>query len=307
MNATQLTDFRNFEAKRLIFSKPEVGTIPGSASKLTFKRVRIAIRNPDGTIGDLIVATPADLLCYGLQEQTDPSTGAVNGYQFPIVLWNRNEPSADEKMFTDTIHKIADACKEHLLSHKEEIEKYDLEANDLKKFNPLYYKMEKGKIVEGKSPMFYVKTASSKKGDEIQIRTVFADAETNRYIEPMDLLNKRCYVQGAIKIESIFVGNKISLQVKLFEARVRLVDSAFKSLLSPSVNIKKEESAVSPLTQDVKPDATPTIAPPDDEDDTDESESESESEEEDGDATEPAPPTPAPVPPSTRGRRPAKK
>lgn len=241
MNNTQLTDFKNYDAKRLLFSKPEVGTIPGSMSKLTFKRIRIATKNSDGTVGDLVIATPPNLMCYGLQEQTDPSTGAVNGYQFPLVLWNRNEPTLDEKTFTDTINKICDACKDHLIAHREEIEKYDLEMNDLKKFNPLYFKMEKGKVVEGKGPMLYIKTLTSKKADTFKIYTVFTDAETNELIEPMDLMNKRCYVQGAIKIESIFVGNKISLQMKLFEARVNVIDTAFRSLLNPSVVIRQDE------------------------------------------------------------------
>ena len=295
MNSTQLTDFRNYDIKRLIFSKPEVGNIPGAISKLTFKRIRLATKNPDGTIGDLVLATPPNLMCYGLQEQTDPSNGVVNGYQFPMVLWNRNEPSQDEKTFTDVITKITEACKDHLLSHKEEIEKYDLEPNDLKKFSPLYYKMEKGKIVDGKSPMFYIKTMTSKKTEGIKIHTVFTNEDTNDLIDPMDLMNKRCYVQGAIKIESIFVGNKISLQVKLFEARVKLIDTAFRSLLNPNVVLRtedvkpKEEEKEIPILA-IKPQGgfteTGSLKDEDEEDDDDEEDEEDEDEEE----------TPAPAP-----------
>lgn len=241
MNHTQLTEFKDYNVSRLIFSNPEVGSIPGSASKLTFKRIRIATKNPDGTIGDLVLATPPDLMCYGLQEQTDPATGVVNGYQFPMVLWNRNSPSDEEKAFTTTIHNICDACKEHLVQNRDTIEKYDLEMNDLKKFNPLYYKMEKGKIVEGKGPMLYIKTLTSKKDGVIKVHTIFTDTETNELITPMDLMGKRCYVRGAIKIESIFIGTKISLQLKLFEAQVKVIDQAFKSLLNPNIVIHREE------------------------------------------------------------------
>lgn len=239
MNSNQLTDFHNFSTERIIFSKPEVGNIPGS--KLTFKRIRMAVKNMDGTVGDLILATPPNLMCYGLQETTDQSSGKVNGYQFPMVLWNRNQPTADEKLFTEVIHNIADACKNHLVAHRDEIEKYDLEMTDLKKFNPLYYKMEKGKIVEGRGPMLYIKTLASKKDEGIRVNTVFTDEDTHQVIEPFDLLNKRCYVQGAIKIESIFIGTKISLQTKLYEARVKIIDTAFRSLLSPGVVIQKTE------------------------------------------------------------------
>ena len=241
MNHTQLTDFKDYNVSRLIFSNPEVGSIPGSVSKLTFKRIRIATKNLDGTIGDLVLATPPDLMCYGLQEQTDPATGVVNGYQFPMVLWNRNNPTDEEKAFTNTIHQICDACKEHLVQNRDTIEKYDLEMNDLKKFNPLYYKMEKGKIVEGKGPMLYIKTLASKKDGIIKVHTIFTDADTNELIAPMDLMGKRCYVRGAIKIESIFIGTKISLQLKLFEAQVKVIDRAFKSLLNPNIVIHREE------------------------------------------------------------------
>jgi hypothetical protein len=249
MNHTQLTNFKDYDVNRLIFSNPEVGNIPGSVSKLTFKRIRIATKNPDGSIGDLVLATPPDLMCYGLQEQTDPATGVINGYQFPMVLWNRNNPTDEEKAFTTTIHNICDACKEHLVKTRDTIEKYDLELNDLKKFNPLYYKMEKGKLVEGKGPMLYIKTLTSKKDGTIKVHTVFTDADTNEIISPMDLMGKRCYVRGAIKIESIFIGTKISIQLKLFEAQVKVIDRAFKSLLSPGVTINRDENKVGQITQ----------------------------------------------------------
>lgn len=230
MNNTQLTDFHSFNSKNIIFSKPEVGNIPGS--KLTFKRIRLCIRNPDGTVGDLILATPPNLMCFGLQETTDQASGKVNGYQFPLVLWNRNGPTEEEKQFTDVIHTISDLCKEHLVQNRGDIEKYDLEMTDLKKFNPLYYKMEKGKIVEGRSPMLYIKAMTKKKEDQIKINTLFV--EDGVVIPPMDLLGKRCYVQGAVKIESIFIGTKISLQTKLYEAKINRIDNSFRSLLNPS-------------------------------------------------------------------------
>ena len=44
---------------------------------------------------------------------------------------------------------------------------------------------------------------------------------------------KYCYVKAAIKIESIFIGNKVSLQIKLYEASVRFLDSGPKRLLRP--------------------------------------------------------------------------
>ena len=219
----QLSDYKDFDVSNITFSKPETGNISGNMTKISFKRLRIGAKYADGSQGDLLIPTPANLLSFGLQENTDMATGAVTGYQFPICLWNRNGASPDEKAFTDKFNEIVDCIKNYLVEHRDLIEKYDLELTDLKKFNPMYWKMEKGKIVEGRGPMLYVKVMSSKKTG--QILTGMIDDETNTYIDPMNLLNKRCYLTGAIKIESVFIGNKISLQLKLFEAVVRVIDN----------------------------------------------------------------------------------
>jgi hypothetical protein len=44
-------------------------------------------------------------------------------------------------------------------------------------------------------------------------------------------MGKHCYANGAVKIESIFVGSKISLQVKLYEAVVEPSKMGMKRLL----------------------------------------------------------------------------
>jgi len=210
-----------------------------SVSKISFKRMRIGCRYPDGNQGDFLLKTPENLMSFGLQENTDLATGAVTGYQFPLCLHNRNGATAEEKAFLDKFNEIVEYCKNYLVEHRDDIEKYDLELNDLKKFNPVYYKMEKGKIVEGRGPMLYLKVMSSKKTG--QISTGIIDDETNTYIEPLDILNKRCYMTGAIKFESVFIGNKISLQIKLFETVVRIIETnVSRGLLRPNAKPKTE-------------------------------------------------------------------
>ena len=65
------------------------------------------------------------------------------------------------------------------------------------------------------------------------ILTTFFDSETDEEIDPLSL-KTHCFVVPAIRIESIFIGNKISLQVKLYEAVVRTLDKGRKSLLRPN-------------------------------------------------------------------------
>lgn len=228
----KLSDFQNFNTENIIFSKPEIGNIPGQ--KINFKRIRIACKNQDSSIGDLILSTPEKLHSFGLQESKDMATDKLNGYVLPICLWNRNGPSENEKKFTDLFNQISEYCKTFLLNNKEEIEKYDLDYADLKKFNPLFWKQEKGKIVEGKGPMLYCKVLLNKKNNKIN--TIFVDEESNREIDPFKVLNKPCTVTAAIKFESIFIGNKISLQVKLYEVVVRPIDNSIRGLLRPNAS-----------------------------------------------------------------------
>lgn len=239
--STQLSEFATYDVSRTIFSQPETGSISNSLPKISFKRIRINTQNPDGSIGDLILSTPVNLMCFGMQENRDMTSGAINGYSFPICLWNRNGATPEEKLFVEKFNGIVEFCKTYLVENRDTIEKYDLEINDLKKFNPLFWKMDKGKIVEGRGPMLYAKVMVNKKNDNIT--TTFINDETNELINPMELLNKRCFVTAALKIESIFVGNKISLQVKLFESVVRMMDTSFRTFLRPTdqIRIKKEE------------------------------------------------------------------
>lgn len=224
---TQLTSASGYDTKRMIFSEPQCGTIPDSKPQIAYKRITIQTRNEDGTIGDLIFPT-SQLFSFGVSENTSPDTGKVNGYVMPLCLWNRDGPSKEEKDWSDTFDKIVEECKNHLISQREEIEQYDLAMSDLKKFNPLYWKKEKGKVVEGTGPTLYAKLIVSKKQGKIV--TMFYDYNGDP-IDPLNLLGKYCYAKAAVKIESIFIGNKISLQVKLYECECKLMDNGMKRLM----------------------------------------------------------------------------
>ena len=172
---TQITPVSGYDISRIVFSDPISGAIPDSKPKIEFKRINISTRNEDGTMGDLILPT-GRLFSFGVSENMSQETGKVNGYTFPICLWNRETPSAEEKAWTDLFDKVVDRCVEHLVDNKEEIEMFDLTRADLTKskggLNPLYWKKEKytnakGKtelrVVPGSGPTLYTKLIFSKK------------------------------------------------------------------------------------------------------------------------------------------------
>jgi Protein of unknown function (DUF2738) len=235
---TQITSASGYNTSNIIYGKPRDGSIPNSS--VTFKRVQMGTRNPDGTVGELILATER-LFSFGLSPNVNMTTGKTDGYTLALCLWNMDSPSKQEKEWTDTFNKICEHASEYILEHRDDVGKYELEKADLKKFNPLFIKKEKGKVVEGAGPMLYAKLLQNKKTDTIT--SIFYD-DQGRDIEAMTLLNKQCWVKAAIKIEGIFIGSKVSLQVKLHEAEIKLKDSGVKRLLrqvQPSEPAKVEE------------------------------------------------------------------
>ena len=267
---TQLSTADGYNTKRMIFSVPQQGSIPNSVPAINYRRISIQTKNDDGTIGDLIFPTHK-LFSFGVSENTNPETGKVNGYVMPLCLWNRDGATKEEKAWSDTFDKIVEACKEHLVANREEIEQYDLAMSDLKKFNPLYWKKDKGKVVDGTGPTLYAKLIVSKKQNKIV--SMFYD-ENGDEVDPLSLLGKYCYSKAAVKIESIFIGNKISLQVKLYECEVRLMDTGMKRMMKKRPEGQKQvlvAHTVKPLDdynndeKDVESDAEHSVKDSDDE------------------------------------------
>jgi len=222
---TQLTSAFGFDVKNIRFRKPVDGSILNDTVK--FKRIAIGTRNPDGTLGELVIPT-LPVYSFGLSENVNPQTSKTDGYSLSLCLYSKDNPTDEQKKWVDTFNAIVDHIKQYLLDHKDDIEKYELEPADLKKFNPLYYKKDKGKIVEGTGPTLYAKVMQNKKND--LITTPFCD-ENGRDIDPLSILGKRCYATAAIKFEGIFIGARISLQVKVYEAKIKLIDSAPRRFL----------------------------------------------------------------------------
>ncbi len=238
---TQLTQVSDFDTNCIVFDKPVVGNLPNST--MTFKRINIGYKNSDGSIGECIIPSEK-LFSFGVQENKDMATGRVNGYQAPLVMWSRGGATDKEKAFTDLFDEIVNKCKNWIVSDegKDSTENYEIEINDLKKLNPMYIKKEKGKAVEGASPTLYCKLIHSKKDDKIL--TEFYNEEGVVYDARGDLMNKICEMTCGIRFESIFVGNKISLQVKLIEAEVVLRQSgSSRRLLTTKPKIVRRVSS----------------------------------------------------------------
>ena len=294
--STQLTNPSDFNVKNIKFSKPETGTIPGNGPTINFHRIRIGYNNDDGTTGDLVLATQK-LFSFGVQENTDMNSGRVTGYSLPLCLHNRDGATDEETKFVEVIREIVEGCKDHLMDVKDDIGKYDLERSELKKLDPVYQKREKGKIVEGKGPSLYPKLLISKKGGDMKIQTFFTNGITGEDVDPLMLTKKYMHATCGIKIESIFVGTKISLQVKVYECLFEPVDTGMKRLLS-----KPKPPAPKPVAE-VEYENEEEEDEDEDEDEADENSSLKDDDDEDEEEEEPEPEPEREPPKKKRGGR----
>lgn len=265
-NEPQLTSAIGYDTKNMIFEEPVTGEIPDSVPKIKFRRIPIKTRYQDGSVGDLIFPSaeaPNTNFSYGVSENTSQETGKVNGWVYPICLYTRDGATEYEKKWVETFNAVCEVCKDHLVENKEEIDQFDLTHADLKKLNPLWWKKEKvmdektGKpkqqVVPGTGPVLYAKLIHSKKQDKIMSQ--FYDLDTGASIDPMELLGKYCQGRSAIKIESIFIGNKISLQVKLYEQDAKILSTGMPRLLSRPqsdgrVLTRKPQVGIAPMGDD---------------------------------------------------------
>lgn len=238
MENTQITSASGYNVANMTFSKIQIQKIGDTG--MTAKRINIGTKNNDGTEGELVFQTER-LFSFGVSENVDQKTNAINGYSMPLVLESKDGATDGEKAFIDTFNAVVEQCKDYLLNNKKQIKLNDLERTDLRKLNPLYYKKNAdGDVVDKSSPTLYPKLIVTKKNGANKIITEFFDGTTGQTYNALDLIGKYCHTRAIIKIESLFLGSlKISLQIKLYEAEVSLINSGVKRLLSrPSGNPK---------------------------------------------------------------------
>jgi hypothetical protein len=273
MSNTQLTPAEGYDTKNIIVAEPKVGEVQANPSKeaqskgkeapaVNYLRIAVSTRNPDGTVGDLVLPTE-ELFSFGVGENTSQETGQVTGHTMSLCLWSRDRTSgkytptkaqlAWSTTYLNIIAKIKSVMIEYhakgmlgdgawrFASSDEDAEENGgmtaaVFRGNLSSLNNLYW--GKGKksaklIEEGvyeNGPTLYAKIIESKKKGKVLSQ--FYDYAGNE-LDPFKTLVGVYYnTFSAIKIESVYVGAKISLQVKLTEANCKLFESGVPKLLS---------------------------------------------------------------------------
>ena len=296
MSSTYLSNPESYNVVKMRFGNAQKNELKqDNGPVIKYFRIPVSTVNADGTIGELVFET-TELFSFGVSVNKNDSD-KITGYTLPLCLWNKDGASKAEKTFSDLLEKIVERCKDHLLQDdvRKSIGQPDLERAELKKLNNfIYFKKDENKnVVQGAGPILYPKLIESKKAGKVI--TSFYD-ESDSPVDPLTLIGKLCWVKAAVKIESIFIGSKISIQVKLYEANVRVVEGGTTRLLQRP----KVDSTVS-LAPPVASQAAAAAAEEEDDDEEDDKIEDNEEEE----VSAPAP-TPTPVAASA-ARKPAQR
>jgi hypothetical protein len=224
---SQLVTPSDFKADTLRFQKPINGGSPN-----TF-RIPISAFKDGRNLPSLFIATPS-VYSFGVSpqanigEKVDENLSNVKYYTIPMCLHTKTGATPEEEKFVDFFNQIVDACKTFLCSKaiNEELGKFgddQITLADLKKLNPLYYKKDKGVVVAGTGPVLYPKLIMRKDGQSCV--TSFTDSSHTHH-DFKSLINRRMHVRGALKLESIFVGSKVSLQFKVYEVNYKALSTS---------------------------------------------------------------------------------
>jgi hypothetical protein len=287
--STQLIDPEVFDASRVVFDDPVAESIPGQPG--TNYRINLGYKNPDNTEGFLILGFDT-CYCFGISENVDLNSKALNGYNAAISLYDINGATPKQQKTVEALQEIIQQCKKNILkdSTQEAMGKVDdddkILESDLRKINLIFWKKENGKPNPEMGGTIYPKLIwsksriDSKTGKEIppkMLTRFFNIDEVDENgepveVDPLDYVGKRFIMQAAVKIESIFVGSRISIQMKIYEAFVREAESGPQRLLvykpesssdivvvtppedsSISFDEPEKEEAVSEEKEEVKP------------------------------------------------------
>lgn len=271
---TQLVDPFEYNPNNIIFDDPAPESIPGQPG--TNYRVNIGYKNKDKTEGNFILEFDA-CYCFGVGENQDKATNTLNGYILPISLYDMNGPTPKQQKVVEVLCDIVSQCKKHLL--KDDVQammgKYEDDKiidSDLRKVDLIYWKKENGKPVKEKGGTFYPKLLWSKAREkngkfiESKISTRFykedeVDEDGNPVeVDPIQYVGKKCMITAAVKIESIFIGTKIGIQAKVYEALVKEVESGPKRLLmfkpktSSSIVVEEKQEVSNNVNNDEEED-----------------------------------------------------
>jgi Protein of unknown function (DUF2738) len=263
---TELLDLSSFDLKRLHFDVPNEMEIQQGNKTIKYYNINIGSQNKSG-VGELIVDIPFFAHSFGVEEFQNEQGKATN-HSVSLSIVDMANPTEEQTSFVDSFGKLIEKIKDHLLTVKKEIKKPTLDRAELKKFNPMYQSLDDDGNPKNSAWYFAPKLLERKVYNKEDPTDVKINIESKFYLDdqfdengepveisPLEFLGKKHFkFRGAVKIEKIYIGSKISLQCKIYDGVVRQVSNERKRLtvMKPSskpssVNAVTASSAASVL------------------------------------------------------------
>jgi hypothetical protein len=248
---TELLDLTKFTLDNLYFETNEFEIQQGNKPIKYFK-VNIGAKN-NGGIGEFVFNLPHYCHSFGVEEFQNEQ-GKATSHSVGLSLLDKNMSQEEQKEQLDMISafdKFIEKVKEHLFTIKKEIKKPTLDKSDIKTLNPMHQALDEDGNPKGNAWYFSPKLLERKiynKEDPSDIKTkiettFYVDGQEDEKgnpveISPLEFLGKKHFkFRGAIKVESVYVGSKITLQCKVYDGMVRQVTQERKRLTAASSNM----------------------------------------------------------------------
>jgi hypothetical protein len=258
---TELVELSKLNLSNVVFDTPQEVEIQQGNKTIKYYKLNIGHKN-DAGVGEFIFSIPFFCHSFGVEEFTNEA-GVPTNHNASLSLVDMNASPEEQqeqvnfiKQFTTLIEKI----KEHLISIKKEIKKPTLDKNDLKTLNPMKQAVDEDGNPKGNmwyfSPKLMEKKIYNKEDPsdmKIQVDTEFFldgqyDEDGNPVqISPLEFMGKKHFkFRGAVKIDNVYIGSKISIQCKIYDGVVRNVSNERKRMTT----ISNVTSAITELLLD---------------------------------------------------------
>ncbi len=182
MSSKKCVSSEDFSTEDLMFGESEKGELQDGTN---FERIPISVRKPDGTVSPLIIVSDT-CFSFGVQKDSKYDTRVI-----PLMLYDRDVPTREQKLFVKVIQDIVSACKPKPKSCF-----YGNEGNPI-----LYLKLDFDKRFGEYVTKFYE-------------RKTMTDKKSTKEIKPEKYVGKHCVVKVVVSVDSVFIAKTTSLQIK---------------------------------------------------------------------------------------------
>jgi hypothetical protein len=140
-------------------------------------------------------------------------------YQISLCLYDRENPKDEEIKWAAKYEELATICRDFL--KKSEFKKLKGLIDTMKGLS-----WKSNEVGDADGPKLYPKIMFNQKKEEFI--TVFMDENDHIIENPKTILDKRGRIRAALRFESIFIGSKIALQVRVNDILISKWIEAYK-------------------------------------------------------------------------------